>query len=216
MYWIVTCREIVSYTVELELFWLFLNRITKRLRDGIMLITTTYHRERAREYARRWAFERNPIFYDFAGIGGDCTSFVSQCVYAGCCETNYNVINGWYYSNLENRSPSWSGVSFFYDFIVTNKGNGPFGMETDENGLEVGDVIQLQNPQGRFYHTLLVTGFEDNTYLVSAHTDDAFDRRLDSYRYAGIRFLHILGVREYEKNKESCFYNFYNGISLNG
>ena len=34
-----------------------------------MLITTTYNRKFALEYARRWAFERNPLFYDFAGIG---------------------------------------------------------------------------------------------------------------------------------------------------
>lgn len=181
-----------------------------------MLITTTYNRGFAHDYARRWAFDRNPLFYDFAGIGGDCTSFVSQCVYAGCCEMNYNTVNGWYYSGLGNRSPSWSGVGYFYEFLMTNRENGPFGVETDENGLELGDVIQLQNEQGRFYHNLLVTGFAEGTYLVSAHTDDAYNRRLDSYRYAGVRFLHILGVREYRKDPESCFYNFYNGISLNG
>lgn len=181
-----------------------------------MLITTTYNRQNAYDYAKRWAFDRNPLFYNFSGIGGDCTSFVSQCVYAGCCEMNYSSTNGWYYSNLENRSPSWSGVSFFYDFLTTNQGNGPFGEEVNAYELEIGDVIQLQNESGRFYHTLLVTGFDDNTYLVSAHTDDAFNRRLDSYQYAGIRFLHIVSVREYQKNTENCFYNFINGIALNG
>lgn len=181
-----------------------------------MLITVAYDRERALEYARRWAFDRNPIFYDFAGIGGDCTSFISQCVYAGCCEMNYSFENGWYYNNLQNRSPSWSGVSFFYDFITTNRSNGPFGTETTADGLKIGDVIQLQNVEGRFYHTLLVTGYARGTYLVSAHTDDAFDRRLDSYNYAGIRYLHILGIRKYEDNTSSCFYDFFNGIALHG
>lgn len=181
-----------------------------------MLTTTTYNRTFAVEYARRWAFDRNPLFYNFTGIGGDCTSFVSQCVYAGCCEMNYNRTNGWYYNNSNNRAPSWSGVSFFYDFLVTNKGNGPFGVETDANGLEIRDVIQLQNEQGRFYHTLLVTGIDDNTYLVSAHTDDAFDRRLDSYQYAGLRFIHIAGVRKYQKNKADCFNNLFRGSALNG
>ena len=69
-------------------------------------------------------------------------------------------------------------------------------VEIDTAKLVVGDVIQLQNNMGRFYHTLLVTGYEDNTYLVAAHTDDAFDRRLDSYIYANARFLHIEGVRK--------------------
>lgn len=181
-----------------------------------MLITTDYNRQLAYAYAKRWAFDRNPLFYNFAGIGGDCTSFVSQCIYAGSCEMNYSMANGWYYSNLENRSPSWSGVSYFFEFMVTNKGNGPFGIEADAGGLEIGDVIQLSNVEGKYYHTLLVTGFADDTYLVSAHTDDAFDRRLDSYNYSEARFIHIEGVRQYVKNSDSCFDNFYNGISIDG
>ena len=179
-----------------------------------MLITTIYDRQRALEYARRWAFDRNPLFYNFTGIGGDCTSFVSQCIYAGSCEMNYSQPGGWYYSSLEERSPSWSGVSFFFDFMVNNQGNGPFGMEVEEYELEIGDVIQLRNDLDRYYHTLLVTGFAEGTYLVSAHSDDAFDRRLDSYTYAGARYLHIVGVREYQKDLETCFENFYNGISF--
>lgn len=181
-----------------------------------MLIRTEYDRQRAYAYAKRWAFDRNPLFYNFTGIGGDCTSFVSQCIYAGCCEMNYNPVNGWYYSNLENRSPSWSGVSFFYDFLMTNRENGPYGVETDERGLDIGDVIQLRNEMERYYHTLIVTGFAEGTYLVSAHSDDAFDRRLDSYTFAGARYLHIVGIREYQKNPESCFAGFYNGVSLHG
>ncbi|MBR5616363.1 MAG: amidase domain-containing protein, partial [Clostridia bacterium] len=43
-----------------------------------MLIEIPYMRERAVEYALRWALSRNPLFPDFAGIGGDCTNFVSQ------------------------------------------------------------------------------------------------------------------------------------------
>lgn len=179
-----------------------------------MLVTTAYNRRNALEYARKWAFSRNPLFYNFAGIGGDCTSFISQCIYAGSCEMNYQPENGWYYRSLNDRSPSWSGVSFFYQFMVTNQLNGPYAVETYAGGLELGDVIQLQNEMGRFYHTLLVTGFEEGTYLVSAHTDDAFNRRLDTYQYADARYLHIIGVREYQKDAESCFANFFNGISF--
>ncbi len=181
-----------------------------------MLITVPYNREHALEYARKWAFDRNPLFYNFAGIGGDCTSFISQCVFAGSCEMNYNTNIGWYYNSLNSRSPSWSGVTFFYDFMVNNQENGPYAIETYAGGLSIGDVIQLQNDMGRFYHTLLVTGFEGNTYLVAAHTDDAFNRRLDSYTYANARYLHIEGVRKSEANQRECFYNVYNGLSFYG
>ncbi|MCX4327582.1 MAG: amidase domain-containing protein [Lachnospiraceae bacterium] len=180
-----------------------------------MLAVKPYNRQFAYAYAAKWAFRRNPLFYNFTGIGGDCTSFVSQCIYAGCCEMNYNKYNGWYYTDVNDRSPSWTSVSFFYDFIVTNKLNGPFGYETNIDGLETGDVVQLRNEMDRYYHTLIVTGFDDNNILVSAHSDDAFNRRLDSYIYAaGARYIHIEGIREYVKNAEVCFKNFYEGISL--
>lgn len=182
--------------------------------DEMMLRIMPYNRQHAYEYAKKWAFSRNPLFYNFAGIGGDCTSFVSQCIYAGCCEMNYDMVNGWYYRNINNRSPSWSGVSFFYDFMTTNKKNGPFAIETDENGLEIGDVIQLQNEMGRFYHTLLVSGFEEDVYLVSAHTDDAFNRRLDTYRYRAARYLHIEGIRTDQSMVSPCFENVFLGKNL--
>ena len=83
-----------------------------------MLTVKPYNRQFAYAYAVKWAFGRNPLFYNFTGIGGDCTSFVSQCIYAGCCEMNYNKANGWYYTDSNDRSPSWTSVSFFYDFMV--------------------------------------------------------------------------------------------------
>ncbi|MBO5370985.1 MAG: amidase domain-containing protein, partial [Clostridia bacterium] len=80
------------------------------------MINIEYDRMAAVEYAKKWALSRNPIYYDYEQIGGDCTNFISQCVYAGCGVMNYNENNGWYYLDANNKSPSWSGVSFFYDF----------------------------------------------------------------------------------------------------
>ena len=44
-----------------------------------MLNEKQYDRIAAVMYARKWALSRNPLFEDYAGIGGDCTSFASQC-----------------------------------------------------------------------------------------------------------------------------------------
>ena len=38
-----------------------------------MLIPVGYDRFRAVAYALRWALSRNPRYYDFEDIGGDCT-----------------------------------------------------------------------------------------------------------------------------------------------
>ena len=37
-----------------------------------------YDRRAAVRYANRWAFGRNPAYYDYEEVGGDCTSFASQ------------------------------------------------------------------------------------------------------------------------------------------
>lgn len=174
-----------------------------------MLIERRYNRERAVEYARRWAFSRSPLFESYNGIGGDCTNFVSQCVYAGSCVMNYTRDIGWYYSSPVNRAPAWTGVEFFYNFMTANEGVGPYMSDTYPGGLELGDVIQLGNTDGDFYHTLIIVGFFPDDYLVSAHSNDVFNRPLSTYEYDRIRYLHVEGVRaDYPID---CFDGFING-----
>lgn len=182
-----------------------------------MLIEIPYRRERAVEYAQRWALSRNPLFPDFAGIGGDCTNFVSQAILAGSCVMNDTLDFGWYYFSPENRAPAWSGVEFFYKFITgdpefarENGGVGPFGVEVPTTMIEAGDVVQLQNAQGTYYHTLIVTGMDGDDLLVSAHTNDAKNRPLSTYNYASARFLHIAGTRLLLENEE-CYRQLLEG-----
>ena len=73
-----------------------------------MLKELGYDRQRAVAYARRWAYSRNPLFYNFTGIGGDCTNFISQCLLAGCCVMNCTPTFGWYYRNASDRAPAHS------------------------------------------------------------------------------------------------------------
>ena len=181
-----------------------------------MIVTKPYNRENAVRYAERWAFERNPLFENYSGIGGDCTSFVSQSIYAGSCVMNYTPTFGWYYVSPTNRAPAWTGVEYLYNFLTQNDGVGPYAAETYPGGLVEGDVIQLGNAAGAWYHSLLVTGAADDTYLVAAHSDDAFDRPLSSYNYYRARFLQIEGVRLSipDRYDTSCFDNFYGGIGF--
>ncbi len=158
-----------------------------------------YNRNAAVAYANRWALARNPDFYDYAQIGGDCTNFVSQCVYAGSGVMNYTPDFGWYYINANDKSPSWTGVQFFYDFMTTNQGIGPFGEERPLYALLPGDVIQLGNESGSFYHSLFLVAVlrspRGRRYYVAAHSQDALNRNLSSYNFQNIRGIHILGVK---------------------
>ena len=180
-----------------------------------MPIPRRYNRYRALEYAERWAFDRNPLFASYNGIGGDCTNFVSQCVFAGCCVMNFTPTFGWYYRSDADRAPAWTGVEFFYNFITTNEGVGPFGMEVAEDDVAIGDVIQLGDDMGDFYHTLLVSGMNrSDGILVAAHSDDAFDRPLNSYNYASIRFIKILGYMSENFFVPPCFDSLIEGEEI--
>ena len=164
-----------------------------------MKIDLPYNRERAVEYARRWALSRNPLFIDFTGRGGDCTSFVSQCIFAGCGVMNYTETFGWYYISPMERAPAWSGVDEFFnfmtgapEFVAANGGTGPQGVDvTDASQIEIGDVIQLQNDRGEFYHSLIISEITEGDILVCAHSDDALDRPISTYNFAALRVIHI-------------------------
>lgn len=156
--------------------------------------TIGYDREKAIVYAKMWAFRRNPDFYDFSRIGGDCTNFVSQCLYAGGGVMNFTPVTGWFYQNVNARTASWTGVEFLYNFLIQNQSEGPFAEETAMRNLRLGDVIQLGRETGDFYHTCLVSGFFFGTPLVATHSYDAFDKPLTAYTFERARFLHIIGV----------------------
>ena len=188
-----------------------------------MILYKTYRRDRAVEYARRYAFSRNPLFYNFTDIGGDCTNFVSQAILAGSCVMNDTPDFGWYYRSSSDRAPAWTGVEYFWDFMTLSPlfveaggDTGPFGVPVSREELMIGDVIQLANAEGDFYHTLLVSGFdEEGQPLVAAHSIDAFDRPLSEYRYTDARYLHMLGVRvRVNESVPDCFEGLISGTAL--
>lgn len=177
-----------------------------------MLIIRPYRRDRAVTYARTWALDRNPLYIDFSGQGGNCTNFASQCVLAGSCAMNYTADYGWYYISPDDRSPAWSGVDFFYNFLTgapayerRNGGVGPFAAQAIREAMEPGDVIQIAAQGTDWSHTMVVSGFaEDGEILVCAHSVDSLDRPLSTYEYENIRYLHLLGVRT-EEDDTVCY-----------
>ena len=161
-----------------------------------------YNREAAVAYAHRWAYSRNPAYYDYSRIGGDCTNFASQCLYAGTGVMNYTPTFGWYYIDANNKSPSWSGVAYFYNFITRNERSpGPFGTEVSENDLNLllpGDFVQLRFTKDVFEHTPIIVEIGNprsfDTILLAAHSNDADYRPLSSYNFQEVRFIHIFGA----------------------
>lgn len=157
----------------------------------------SYNRQKCLEYANQWALARNPKYYNYENLGGDCTNFASQCIYAGSNVMNYH---SWYYRNGNDKSPSWTGVEFLYDFLVHNSSKGPHGKEVSQTQMQVGDLIQLSANGGKFTHSLIVVEIGNPRYLsdilIATHSYDALRRPVASYDFKKIRFVHIEEVEE--------------------
>ncbi len=163
------------------------------------LTVVPYDRLAAVEYAHRWAFSRNPRYYNYDKIGGDCTNFASQCLYAGTGVMNYTPVYGWFYNSANSKSPSWTGVAYFYNYMSRGKPNqGPFCVETSLEEVEIGDLIQLSFRNSEYQHTPVVVAVGDppmpENILLAAHTYDADYRPMSTYPYELYRCLHILGA----------------------
>lgn len=160
--------------------------------------TKPYNRAAAVAYAHKWAFARNPLFYNFDDIGGNCTNFASQVLYAGGAVMNPTPTYGWYYYGLNNRSPSWTGVEYLHRFLVNNRGVGPVAVETDISQMQPGDIIQLSHDGITYTHTPVVVSVgnppTESNILVAANTYDSDNRRLDSYPHPYRRYLHITHI----------------------
>ena len=157
-----------------------------------------YDREKAIDYAHKWAFLRNPAFADFDEMGGDCTNFVSQCLLAGEAAMNHTPILGWYYHSLNSRAPAWTGVAEFFRFITSEHQTGPAAEVAELEDVQPGDIVQLSTAGTRFHHSGIIveTGEQpdlDNV-LIACHTFDSDYRPLSTYNIRQIRFLHILTV----------------------
>ena len=155
-----------------------------------------YDRQSAVGYAREWALGRNPRYYNFDPLGGDCTNFASQCIDAGSHIMNFTPVTGWYYRSLNDRAPAWTGVEELYRFLTLNRSVGPFARVVDESAAQPGDIVQLGTADGDFYHSPVILATAPQI-LVAAHTFDALDRPLSSYVFERVRFLHIEGVRQW-------------------
>ena len=109
------------------------------------------------------------------------------------------ALNGWYYINENNKSPSWSGVDFLYNFITQNKSVGPYGNEVSQEKVELGDIAQLSFDGNKFSHSLVIVKIENkqdlNQVFISSHTFDSFNKRISEYNYEKIRFIHIEKVK---------------------
>ncbi len=153
-----------------------------------------YNRDKAIAYAHEWAMGRNPAYYNFDGQGGDCTNFVSQCLYAGCGVMNYTRDVGWYFISVNDRAAAWSGVEFLHRFLTGNKKAGPYGTQRAISEAVPGDIIQLSYDGVRFGHSVIIVAASPKILCAHHSSINADNRPFSTYLYQSARLIHVEGV----------------------
>ena len=133
-----------------------------------------YNRIAAITYALKWAQARNstvwPDFSSSAGGGGDCTNFISQCLYAGGWTMCYGPL-GWYSwpKRAWDHSRSWTSADAFDDYIKRSGRATPCGLED----LDIGDLISEEIDGHGIRHWMMVTKESPQTGIsLSYHSTD--------------------------------------------
>ena len=158
---------------------------------------TAYNRTNAVKYARDHANteDYNPAYQNYHFMGGDCTNFVSQCVYAGGMPmiTGSGTDAHWFYSS-SGRSPSWTGADYFmrhWTKVRSSSYNGraysvriytrDYIMNHQSevyNFISPGDIVQyLEAETSTAGHSHIITGKDGTTGAIQfcSHSADKKD-----------------------------------------
>ena len=162
---------------------------------------TAYNRSKAASYARTYAMSYNPNYpnYGYPNGNGDCTNFVSQCVYDGGMPMRIGSTDAYWYYNSSGRSPSWAGADYFMrhwtkvrsssyygrayevriytkDYIMNNKAT--FG-----SFLSIGDIVQVLNEtDSKASHSIIVSEKTSNTDInYCAHSANTLNGDIFSF-----------------------------------
>ena len=161
-----------------------------------------YDRVAAYDYLMAYCDERNPAWYAYDDVGGNCMNFGSQVLLAGGIPEDEKGDEEWYWDGQNDLDLSWINVGRFYDYCRKNEG---FGLVADtEAGYytgEVGDVL-IVGFSGDHRHTTIISDIvkdkAGNTvdYLISCNTTNYRDFPASAYYYTFHRLVKIFGWNE--------------------
>ena len=149
-----------------------------------------YSREKAREYALKWAVTPNKAYYNYINEGGDCTNFVSQVLRAGGIEfigskKNATSINSWFYysADLPNRTSTWTSAKAFnlhfgkeykraYNYREYKIEDALRNWNNIYYSIYIGDIVQYSRPNNIAFHSQAITDvLNSETIYFSQHSN---------------------------------------------
>ena len=169
-----------------------------------------YDRQAAAAYADRYVDERNDVWPDYAGSGGNCQNFASQVLLAGGIPMDIygDAVWKWYSDEVSNspgaqgRSSSWTGVNQFVEYAAANTGYGLVAeTEAPYFSGEPGDLLHM-GIDGDWGHTVVIASAVTNgqgevvDYLVDSNTGNLRNYPASLYGYPEIILTRIGGWNE--------------------
>lgn len=158
-------------------------------------VAGSYDRNKARDYALKYAENPNPAYRYFEY---DCTNFVSQALFTGgwteVGKYAYYSDDAWYYDGGTRPwySNSWAVADSLYRYLGRHPERAtPMSVMFKKpwnSYFEVGDIIQIDEfdsagnwgSDGRIDHSMIVTEVNDNDMFVSYHTTNTKRKSLNA------------------------------------
>lgn len=121
----------------------------------------SYNREKAKNYALEYVLSPNPKYTNYETMGGNCTNFTSQCLYAGGIVQDKVGNYTWYYTS-KSKSASWKSANSFRTYYKNNIGSATVkGLNAKTCFLaktRLGDLVQIVN-SNKASHTMFISGY---------------------------------------------------------
>ena len=158
-----------------------------------------YSASDAAEYAVKWGEDRNGIYPNYNLSGGDCTNFVSQCIYAGGLDMSgssatvgiVESTSNWYCIYIKSTlgirkyevTTSWMRVSDFNTYLssLVSKST-KTTLSSLISSCSAGDVVQLADKTtGTPYHSIIINAKDSTTAYFCGHSSDRSDENVKTY-----------------------------------
>lgn len=141
--------------------WLLMEREERADHKGI------YMREKAVAYAKKYALSPNTKEWkNYEEWGGDCTNFVSQCLFEGGIPFDHQgkyINDKWYWYSDYYRTPSFTSATALKDYMLRNTGFGLVVKLGSLQSMELGDIVQLGDLQTTTHSMLVVDIVKDES-----------------------------------------------------
>ncbi len=152
-----------------------------------------YNPYEAASYADRYATSYNN---NYAHFDGDCTNYVSQCLYAGGVPMNNTgkIDTGWWYSSSGSLSYSWSNQSYNFDYFSSS--NTSYTNISSNSYIIPGNPVyydwqNASDTTDELDHATICVGYNSSGVpLINSHTLDYY-RVPWKYGYANTKYATI-------------------------